>query len=47
MPRRPPKKWWRKCTESVEGRVTDSAKVCGYIWREMKSSTKKRILKKE
>lgn len=47
MPKRPPKKWWKRCVAGVEskGGAIDPAKICGALWfRKMSKADKKIIL---
>jgi len=49
MPRRPPKKWWRRTTSTLKKHldgIKSPERLAGWIWyHHMKPSTKRAILK--
>jgi hypothetical protein len=49
MPRRPPKRWFDRCTSSVESRggAADPNAVCGAVWSRKPQSEKTQIASEE
>ena len=49
MPRRPPKRWWKRCTSGVEahGGAIDPARVCGAQWQNLSPARRRRIVRME
>jgi hypothetical protein len=49
MPKRPPKKWFKRCTKGVEesGYATDPQAVCGDLWHHKLSDYAKRKIVRE
>lgn len=44
MPKRPPKRWWKRCVRGVEksGAAYDPQSVCGDLWHHKLTSVQKK-----